>query len=95
MRARSDAQRQLQDDLRAAVGPETFAAMSRAADPDLRTLDSIVARLNLTAAPPRKSPPRGTVLRPSPSESTATLPRLPHSGAPSFRISAIGRSLRS
>jgi hypothetical protein len=47
MRARSDAQRQLQDDIRAALGEPAYAALRRATDPDLRTIDSLVTRLNL------------------------------------------------
>ena len=50
MRARSDAQRQMQDDIRAALGDESYAALRRASDPELRTLDSLVSRLNLPAA---------------------------------------------
>ena len=49
MRARSDAQRQMQDDIRAALGEEKYAALRRANDPELRTLDSLVARLSLPA----------------------------------------------
>ena len=49
LRARSDAERQLESDLRAAVGDDRYAALRRAADPDLRTIDSLVSRLNLPA----------------------------------------------
>ncbi len=49
LRARSDAERQLDADLRAAVGEDRYAALRRAADPDLRTVDSLVSRLNLPA----------------------------------------------
>lgn len=47
MRERSEAQRQLQEGIRAALGEEKYAALRRASDPDLRTVDSLVARLNL------------------------------------------------
>ena len=47
MRARSDGERQLDADLRAAVGDERYSTLRRAADPDLRTVDSLVSRLNL------------------------------------------------
>lgn len=47
MQERAQAQRQLTADQRAAVGNESFAAMQRAADPDLRTVDSLAARLSL------------------------------------------------
>jgi hypothetical protein len=49
LRQRADAQRQLQDDIRAAVGDENYAALRRATDGDLRNLDSLVSRLNLPA----------------------------------------------
>jgi hypothetical protein len=49
MRARADAQLQLQNDLRAAVGDERYAALRRASDPELRTLDGLVTRLSLPA----------------------------------------------
>ena len=49
MRARADAQRQLQDDMRAAVGDDKYAALRRASDYELRALDSLVGRLNLPA----------------------------------------------
>lgn len=50
IRARSEAERQLDADLRAAVGEERYAALRRAADPDFRTVDALVARLNLPPA---------------------------------------------
>ena len=50
MRARSEAERQLDADLRAAVGEDRYAALRRAADPDLRTIDSLASRLNLPPA---------------------------------------------
>lgn len=50
MRAFADAQRQLQDDIRAAVGDTAYAALRRASDTDLRTVDSLVSRLNLPPA---------------------------------------------
>lgn len=49
MRARSDAQQQLQADMRATVGDEKFAALRRANDSELRSLDSLVTRLGLPA----------------------------------------------
>jgi hypothetical protein len=49
MRARAEAQRQLQDDIRTALGDAGYAALRRATDPDLRTVDSLVTRLNLPA----------------------------------------------
>lgn len=49
MRARAEAQRQLQDDIRAALGDTAYANLRRATDADLRTVDSLVARLNLPA----------------------------------------------
>jgi hypothetical protein len=49
MRARSDAQRQLQDDIRSALGETGYATLRRATDSDLRTVDSLVTRLNLPA----------------------------------------------
>jgi hypothetical protein len=49
MRARADAQQQLQADMRAAVGDTQYAALRRAADPELRALDGLVTRLNLPA----------------------------------------------
>lgn len=49
MRARSEAQRQLQDDIRASLGDDKYAALRRASDSDLRTVDGLAARLNLPA----------------------------------------------
>lgn len=49
MLARSDAQRKLQDDIRTALGDQSYAALRRATDPELRTLDSLVSRLGLPA----------------------------------------------
>lgn len=50
MKAFADAQRQLQEDIRNAVGEPAWTRLQRAADADLRTLDSLVSRLNLPAA---------------------------------------------
>jgi hypothetical protein len=47
MRARAEAERQLEADIRASVGDDRYAALRRAADPDARTIDSIASRLNL------------------------------------------------
>lgn len=44
---RSAAERQLQDDIRAALGEDKFAALRRASDPDLRNVESLATRLNL------------------------------------------------
>jgi hypothetical protein len=52
LRARADAERQLDSELRAAVGEERYAALRRAADPDWRTVDSLVSRLDLPSATP-------------------------------------------
>lgn len=49
MRARADAQQQLQADMRTTVGDEKFAALRRANDSELRSLDSLVTRLGLPA----------------------------------------------
>jgi hypothetical protein len=49
MAARADAARQLQDDLRDALGGDKYAALRRAADTEIRTLDSLASRLNLPA----------------------------------------------
>ncbi|MCX6953221.1 MAG: hypothetical protein NTV51_13800 [Verrucomicrobia bacterium] len=49
LRARTDAQAQLQSDIRAALGEDKYAAVRRAADPELRTLDSLVSRVGLPA----------------------------------------------
>jgi hypothetical protein len=48
--ARAEAERQLAADIRAAVGEDRYAALRRAADPDVRTLDSLASRLNLPPA---------------------------------------------
>jgi Spy/CpxP family protein refolding chaperone len=50
LRARSEAERQLEAKIRAAVGEERYAELRRAADPDVRTLDALANRLNLPAA---------------------------------------------
>lgn len=47
MKARSEAAAQLQNDIHAAVGDEAYAALRRANDSDLRTVDALVARLSL------------------------------------------------
>lgn len=49
MRQRADAQRQLADGIRTALGDEKFAALRRATDSDLRNVDSLASRLNLPA----------------------------------------------
>lgn len=49
MRARADAQQQLQTDIRATLGDEKYAALRRATDSELRTLDGLVTRLGLPA----------------------------------------------
>lgn len=49
MRTRADAEHQLDADIRAAVGDDRYAALRRSADPDSRTVDSLVQRLNLPA----------------------------------------------
>jgi hypothetical protein len=49
LRARSDAERQLEDDIRTAVGDDRYTALRRAADPDVRNIDSLVSRLNLAS----------------------------------------------
>ncbi len=49
MNAFAAAQRQLQDDIRAALGDSAYTQLRRATDPDLRTVDSLVTRLNLPA----------------------------------------------
>ena len=49
MKARSEAALQFQADLRAAVGDDAYAALKRAGDTDLRTVDALVSRLNLPA----------------------------------------------
>jgi hypothetical protein len=50
MRTRAEAERQLEADIRAAVGDDRYAALRRAADPDVRTIDSLASRLNLPAS---------------------------------------------
>lgn len=50
LRARSEAERQLDADLRATLGDERYAALRRAADQDFRTVDALVSRLNLPSA---------------------------------------------
>jgi hypothetical protein len=47
MRERGEAQRQLQDEIRAALGDEKYAALRRATDNDLKNVESLVSRLNL------------------------------------------------
>jgi hypothetical protein len=47
MRARSDAQRKLNDDIRAAIGEDNFAVYQRANDNDYKTLTSLQNRLTL------------------------------------------------
>jgi hypothetical protein len=47
LQQRAAADRQLQDDLRAALGDEKYAALRRASDSDLRNVDSLAQRLNL------------------------------------------------
>lgn len=49
MKQRADAAAQLQTDMRAAVGDDAYTALRRAADPEMRALDSLVSRLNLPA----------------------------------------------
>ena len=49
MKARTDATLQLQSDMRAAVGDDAYAALKRASDSDIRTVDALVTRLNLPA----------------------------------------------
>lgn len=44
---RSVAERQLQDDIRVALGEDKFAALRRASDPDLRNVESLATRLAL------------------------------------------------
>lgn len=50
LRGRADAERQLGNDIRAAVGDDRYAALRRASDYDVRTVDSLVSRLNLPAS---------------------------------------------
>lgn len=47
LRARAEADRQLQDELRAALGEERYTALRRAADSDYRVLEALTNRLNL------------------------------------------------
>lgn len=47
MSERLEAQRQLQDDIRASLGDERYTELRRATDSDLRAVDSLVSRLNL------------------------------------------------
>lgn len=47
MRERGEAQRQLQESIRAAVGDTAYASLQRASDYDLRNLDSLATRLQL------------------------------------------------
>jgi hypothetical protein len=49
MQQRSAAERQLQDDIRAALGDDRYAALRRASDSDLRNVESLATRLNLPA----------------------------------------------
>ncbi len=50
LRARSEAQLQLQSDLKSALGDDKYAALRRASDPELRALDSLVSRVGLPAS---------------------------------------------
>ncbi|MBI5769434.1 MAG: hypothetical protein HZA93_16690 [Verrucomicrobia bacterium] len=49
-RQRAEAERQLNDDLRAAIGDDRWAATSRANDREFQSLTTLAARLNLPAA---------------------------------------------
>lgn len=49
LRARAEAERQLESDVRAAVGEDRYAALRRAADADARSVDALAQRLNLPA----------------------------------------------
>jgi hypothetical protein len=49
MQQRAAAAQQLQSDLHAALGDEAYAALRRASDSDLRTVDALATRLNLPA----------------------------------------------
>ena len=49
LRARAEAERQLDAQIRTAVGEERYAALRRAADADVRTIDALASRLNLPA----------------------------------------------
>jgi len=50
LRARADAEKQLQADMRAARGEGKYAALRRAADTDLGVVEALAKRLNLPAA---------------------------------------------
>ena len=50
LRERAQAERQLDAEIRASVGDDRYAALRRAADPDLRTIDALASRLNLPPA---------------------------------------------
>lgn len=47
LRARAEAERQLETDIRAAVGDDRYAALRRSADADIRNLDNLATRLGL------------------------------------------------
>lgn len=49
MRARSEAQQQLQNEMRTALGDDKYAALRRASDSELRTLDALASRVGLPA----------------------------------------------
>jgi hypothetical protein len=49
MQQRAEAERQLQQEIRAALGEQRYAELRRTSDPDLRVVDSLVSRLNLPA----------------------------------------------
>lgn len=49
LKARSEAQAQLQTDIQAALGDDKYAAIRRATDPELKALDSLVSRIGLPA----------------------------------------------
>jgi hypothetical protein len=49
LQQRAAAERQLQEDFRAALGDEKFASLQRASDQELRALDALANRLNLPA----------------------------------------------
>jgi hypothetical protein len=49
MQQRAAAERQLQDEFRAALGDEKFASLQRASDQELRAVDALASRLNLPA----------------------------------------------
>ncbi len=50
MRTRAEAERQLEAEIRGAVGDDRYAAMRRASDQDVRTVDSLASRLNLPSS---------------------------------------------